>query len=202
MFYLNNLKSIVPKNILNVIPKENYDIVYLLDIEKDKYIYISPPQKLLGYDFQESDILQRIDSKGALMRMQRADGSWVWIRRTAITYKENNAYRVLGLVKDASDDKNTQKILIEETESKQKVLKKITNSLHSSSAKLEKKAPLTKREFDILRLLCEGLSTKIISSKLGIADNTVNEHRKKLHKKLNVHNTAELVSKTMRERFS
>jgi DNA-binding CsgD family transcriptional regulator len=230
MSYLDKLKEVVPQKFFNLIPKENYDIVYLLDINEDQYLYISPPEKLLGYNehvffekgsdftfsliypldyqrvildltssFQDCDLSGRFTEKGVLMRMKHENGNWVWINRIAIAYKEKDVYKVIGLVKDASDDKNIQKILIEETESKQKVLKKITGSINSVSEVPEEIETPTEREFEVLRLLCEGLSTKIIASKLGIADNTVNEHRKKLHKKFNVHSCAELISKVIRK---
>jgi DNA-binding CsgD family transcriptional regulator len=50
--------------------------------------------------------------------------------------------------------------------------------------------PLTRREIEILKLICDGYSSKDISEKLFISINTVETHRKKILLKLNVKNTA------------
>ena len=53
--------------------------------------------------------------------------------------------------------------------------------------------PLTKRELQVLKLIAQGLSTKEISSSLGITFNTVETYRKRIQKKLNVRNCTEAV---------
>ncbi|MGE8552761.1 MAG: DNA-binding response regulator [Chryseobacterium jejuense] len=53
--------------------------------------------------------------------------------------------------------------------------------------------PLTRREMEILKLICDGFSSKDISEKLFISINTVETHRKKILLKLNVKNTAGVV---------
>jgi two-component system, NarL family, nitrate/nitrite response regulator NarL len=52
---------------------------------------------------------------------------------------------------------------------------------------------LTKRETDILKLVAEGLTNPQIGEKLFISPDTVDSHRKNLHTKLGVNNTALLV---------
>lgn len=52
---------------------------------------------------------------------------------------------------------------------------------------------LTRREMEILKLICDGFSSKDISEKLFISINTVETHRKKILLKLNVKNTAGVV---------
>lgn len=52
---------------------------------------------------------------------------------------------------------------------------------------------LTKRETDVLRLICKELSTSKIAERLGISENTVKTHRSNLLSKVNVSNTAGLV---------
>ncbi|WP_310554954.1 response regulator transcription factor [Flavobacterium sp.] len=59
---------------------------------------------------------------------------------------------------------------------------------------LQNKIPkLTKREKEILILIAEGLTNIQISEKLFISTDTVDSHRKNLHTKLNVKNTAMLI---------
>ena len=53
--------------------------------------------------------------------------------------------------------------------------------------------PLTKREKEILIHIAEGLTNGQIAEKLFISTDTVDSHRKNLHTKLNVKNTATLI---------
>lgn len=52
---------------------------------------------------------------------------------------------------------------------------------------------LTDRETEILRLICEGLSSKQIGDKLFISPRTVDTHRTNLMNKLDIHNVAGLI---------
>lgn len=54
-------------------------------------------------------------------------------------------------------------------------------------------AALTPREQEILRLLAEGLTPKVIAHRLFISPKTVENHRANLMAKLNLHTTLELV---------
>jgi len=54
-------------------------------------------------------------------------------------------------------------------------------------------AELTERETEILRLICEGLSSKQIGEKLFISPRTVDTHRTNLMNKLDIHNVAGLI---------
>jgi two-component system response regulator NreC len=55
------------------------------------------------------------------------------------------------------------------------------------------KDPLTRREMEILKLICDGYSSKDISEKLFISINTVETHRKRILMKLNVKNSVGVV---------
>ena len=52
---------------------------------------------------------------------------------------------------------------------------------------------LTPRELEVLKLICEGASAKVISKKLYISENTVKTHRAHIMKKLDVKDKASLV---------
>jgi DNA-binding CsgD family transcriptional regulator len=54
---------------------------------------------------------------------------------------------------------------------------------------------LTKREKQMLELIADGFSDPGIAEKLGISKNTANTHRKKLIKKFQAKNAAQLVKK-------
>ncbi len=53
---------------------------------------------------------------------------------------------------------------------------------------------LTNREIEILKLIAQGLTNKEIGEKLFISSRTVDTHRRNLHQKLNIKNTAGLVN--------
>ncbi|SIQ85806.1 DNA-binding response regulator, NarL/FixJ family, contains REC and HTH domains [Chryseobacterium sp. RU33C] len=55
------------------------------------------------------------------------------------------------------------------------------------------KEPLTRREMEILKLICDGCSSKDISEKLFISINTVETHRKRILLKLNAKNSVGIV---------
>ncbi|SQA91973.1 Nitrogen regulation protein C [Chryseobacterium balustinum] len=72
---------------------------------------------------------------------------------------------------------------------------KMINFLNTDEKKqkLHIQDPLTKREMEILKLICDGLSSKDICEKLFISINTVETHRKRILLKLNVKNSVGVV---------
>jgi DNA-binding NarL/FixJ family response regulator len=60
---------------------------------------------------------------------------------------------------------------------------------------------LTNKEKEVLQLLVQGLSYKMIAGKCGITFHTVNAHIKKIYEKLHVHSVSEAVSKAIHEKI-
>ena len=60
---------------------------------------------------------------------------------------------------------------------------------------------LTLREKDVLKLLSDGLSYKMVADKLGISYFTVNAHIKKIYEKLHVHSLGEAVSLALKNKI-
>ena len=58
---------------------------------------------------------------------------------------------------------------------------------------------LSPREKEILSLLVQGLSYKMIASECSISVLTVNAHIRKIYEKMQVHSVAEAVSKALRD---
>ncbi len=69
----------------------------------------------------------------------------------------------------------------------------LLEEMHRKSDTDQWKEKLTERESDILKEIVKGLSSKEIGDRLFISSRTVDTHRNNLMKKLDVHNTAELV---------
>lgn len=65
-----------------------------------------------------------------------------------------------------------------------------------------KKALLTEREIEILKLIAEGMSNKEIGDKLFISHRTVDTHRTNLMKKLEVSNIAGLIRYAIKNGFT
>ncbi|MCK9449794.1 MAG: response regulator transcription factor [Bacteroidales bacterium] len=75
-----------------------------------------------------------------------------------------------------------------------------TNTMHTGSLD-SKKALLTDREIEILKLIAEGLSNKEIGEKLFISHRTVDTHRTNLMNKLEVTNIAGLIRYAIKHGF-
>lgn len=59
---------------------------------------------------------------------------------------------------------------------------------------------LTKRETEIIELVCQGLTYKQIAERMFITSFTVNQHLKKVYMKMNVHSKSELISKVLTDK--
>jgi len=57
---------------------------------------------------------------------------------------------------------------------------------------MERTASLTSREVEVLQLVAEGRTNKVIAMTLGVATKTIDNHRTNLMQKLNLHNVAAL----------
>ncbi len=64
---------------------------------------------------------------------------------------------------------------------------------HQNDHEWQNTESLTRREVEVMKLICEGYSSKEISEKLFISINTVESHRKKILMKLNVKNSIGIV---------
>jgi DNA-binding NarL/FixJ family response regulator len=53
--------------------------------------------------------------------------------------------------------------------------------------------PLTRREFEIARLVSEGLANKVVAGQLGVQEGTVKIHLHNIYRKLGISNRAELI---------
>ncbi|HEU5167766.1 MAG TPA: LuxR C-terminal-related transcriptional regulator [Chitinophagaceae bacterium] len=68
----------------------------------------------------------------------------------------------------------------------------------NSSSDSREEFSLTEREKEILRLLVEGMSYKMIATTSFISIDTVSGHIKNIYKKLQVHSKSEAVAKAIK----
>ncbi len=60
---------------------------------------------------------------------------------------------------------------------------------------------ITKRELEVLELICEGLTSKEIGNKLFISARTVESHKENLMQKLDVNSSSKLVAKALKNQL-
>jgi DNA-binding NarL/FixJ family response regulator len=70
---------------------------------------------------------------------------------------------------------------------------------HSANQEQSAYSVLTEREREVLQLIAEGNSTKMIAVELHVSPNTIEWHRSQLMKKLHIENIAELVKYAISE---
>ena len=76
------------------------------------------------------------------------------------------------------------------------ILEKLSASVindYSKNKIKDKLSALTKRQKEILKLICSGYDTKTISEKLFISNRTVEKHKENLMNTTDTHSTAELI---------
>jgi DNA-binding NarL/FixJ family response regulator len=66
-------------------------------------------------------------------------------------------------------------------------------AVQNAAGSPERRRALTPRELEVLQLICNGLSNRVIAERLGLSINTVAVHRANIMNALGVHKTAELV---------
>lgn len=80
------------------------------------------------------------------------------------------------------------------------VAKKVLNNFQQQAQQVEF-TQLTEREKEILKLLVEGMSYKIIADTAFISYETVHSHIKKIYEKLHVNSKSEAVAKAIKNRL-
>ena len=75
---------------------------------------------------------------------------------------------------------------------------KVTRYFNAQSPVVVSDSGLTAREKEVLNLLSQGMSYKMVAAKLNITYNTVNAHVKKIYEKLSVNSIGEAVSFALR----
>lgn len=77
------------------------------------------------------------------------------------------------------------------------IARKVIKSFHTDF----KESPLSIRETEILKKLCDGKNYKVIADELFVSGNTIKMHIKNIYKKLHVHSRGEAVKKAINDRL-
>ena len=81
------------------------------------------------------------------------------------------------------------------------VARKVLQMVPQAKDEQHEKADLSKKETDILQLLVNGYSYKMIATEIGISIDTVRFHIKKIYDKLHVHSATEAVSRALKDKL-
>ena len=76
------------------------------------------------------------------------------------------------------------------------IAKKVIQSFRSTS-----ESPLSERETEILKLLCDGMNYRSIADQIFLSAHTVKSHIKNIYKKLHVNSRAEAVKKAIKDKL-
>jgi len=143
-------------------------------------------------------------------RIKRANGDWIWIKDTKflVSFSEKKIDKVLGKFEEFWPERRSETDLKKTLEGEESCTQLLEFALvHQNDKRKQILSPqpsdkelpikpvpaLTKREKEILQLVAEGLSTKLIADKCNISIHTVETHRRHLLEKLQVKNSMELV---------
>jgi len=130
-------------------------------------------------------------------RLKVAEGNYrrILIDSTIYSGPDHRQRHWIGTVSDISYLKKEGKVSFK-FKSKGKMISLTDISRNQKSAGL-----FSNRERDILKLLAKGYSTQMIEETLHISQHTVRTHRRNMHKKCSVQNTAQLISLAIREGY-
>jgi PAS domain S-box-containing protein len=120
----------------------------------------------------------------ALYRVKNKNGDWIWMFSSARSITINNDPDYLLCVNVNVTDKLAKYQLL---------LNRYTKEIANLKNELVLKN-LTKTEKEIISLLTRGLTTREIAQQRIRSYETINNHKRNIFKKLNLHNIAELVA--------
>jgi|WetSurMetagenome_2_1015567.scaffolds.fasta_scaffold00529_9 DNA-binding CsgD family transcriptional regulator len=202
-FYINDLVSAtniyVHPNIERVTGFPPEEFIYLGRI----YELIHPDDRDIVMNFSKRTIEASKDYKLKLktdpqyaiftieFRLQKLSGEYIKVRRNSCCFKTDKAGNmVYALVTfaDISDTNKSDNVYFSQIiNGNEKICFDDFHDKYKTTIKV------TKREFEVLKLLSQGYSNTRISKKMFISIHTVISHRRNLLHKAKVKNTAELI---------
>ena len=132
-------------------------------------------------------------------RLKSLEGNWLSISQRSRYIKSSSDGTPLVSIDSLSDISNFKKNseivnIIEKVMGPQKLTKIQVDTFSPD----EQEYPISKREINVLRCICDGMSSKQIAEKLNISIHTINNHRKNMLGKTNCKNLSELAARAIR----
>ncbi|QMU26834.1 LuxR C-terminal-related transcriptional regulator [Adhaeribacter radiodurans] len=129
-------------------------------------------------------------------RLQKANGSYARLleQNTILqTDKRGSVRYILGVCTDITDWKKNEGLTASVISPQNETCLVCTSTSTEEEEPSPFEALLSKREKEVLKLIADGYSSKIIADMLSISFHTVNTHRQKMIEKTNAPNTSGLI---------
>lgn len=123
-------------------------------------------------------------------RFKKGTGEWMWIQHTVYNLSFNSDGKVDKMVHKLKE----LDLLVTSSDLNKKAYEVSLNESDNSNGV----SRLTKKEIQVLKLIAEGFSSKMIADKLYISIHTVESHRRHLLEKLNAKNSMELIKRAFK----
>ena len=180
--YVNRKDKIIYSNrYVQEFTGKNTEEINKMGFDEFRRRYHQPDNQLL---FDQNGTNTQRDSHTKIWRQKDAEGKWHTVLGTVRNIKAKNPqeddvsiFCAQSLPKKFADVTKVEKLLKE-------------NKFLKNKIKLK---ALSKRELEILKCVALGRSSKEISDIKSISIHTVETHRKNIMRKLDLHNTADLV---------
>ncbi|QNF35303.1 PAS domain-containing protein [Adhaeribacter swui] len=129
-------------------------------------------------------------------RLQKANGSYTRLLEQSTilpTDKRGSVRYILGVCTDITDWKKTEGLTASVISPQNETCLVCTSTSTEADEPSPFEALLSKREKEVLKLIADGYSSKIIADMLSISFHTVNTHRQKIIEKTNAPSTGGLI---------
>jgi PAS domain S-box-containing protein len=145
-----------------------------------------------------SGVLAGACQKNLDLLTRTKDGEPLWLNISFISPRNGNTPFLAHILRDVTQGKNTEQALnrfLADLDARKLIQKEISEkSSKSNSISNEPSAVLSEREIEVLTLLAEGLTTKILAHRLNISPFTARNHIQNILVKLDLHSKAQAVS--------
>ena len=127
-------------------------------------------------------------------RLRHKDGHWVWVHAVGKLMRDRDAHpvRVTGTLLDISQRRRLSEEGLELLKQIERMIREGT-SVPAKAGAGQALDSLTRREVQVLGMVAQGLTSPEIAEQLHLTSHTVVSHRQNLMRKLDLHNTAEVI---------
>lgn len=129
---------------------------------------------------------QKIDSYSMSYRIKHKNGNWRWIYNKGNIFDEDKKRGIRKCISIAIEITDR---IVQNEEQLDILLKEIAQLRNKALI-----AELTITEKETIKYLADGMTTRKIASYRGRSYDTINNHKRNIFRKLNLHNMVELVS--------